>query len=148
MSKHFKVICKDCGIIISQCRCISRDKVVSYGLCQKCEEHALAEHLNRDEALNKLKKKERVMNIYMVTQTINDNYESYDKFIVICKNIREARMCHPQGLHSYKWNGNCWSDGVWKGDSEWCNPKDVKVKLIGHSKLKTARVVLASFNAG
>ena len=50
MSKHFKVICKDCGIIISQCRCISRDKVVSYGLCQKCEEHVLAEHLNRSDA--------------------------------------------------------------------------------------------------
>ena len=43
MTQHFKVICKDCGIIISQCRCISKDKAISYGLCLKCKEQVLEE---------------------------------------------------------------------------------------------------------
>lgn len=33
---HFKVVCKDCGTIITQCRCPSLEKPTSYATCVKC----------------------------------------------------------------------------------------------------------------
>ena len=35
---HFIEICKVCGRIISQCRCMSCDKVKKEGICDKCKE--------------------------------------------------------------------------------------------------------------
>lgn len=36
MEKHFKIVCVECGDTIAQCRCISKDKEISYKLCDKC----------------------------------------------------------------------------------------------------------------
>jgi hypothetical protein len=33
---HFKIICKECDKIISQCRCPSQDKKVIYSVCVDC----------------------------------------------------------------------------------------------------------------
>ena len=34
--EHFIEKCKDCDKIISQCRCISKDKEIKYSICEKC----------------------------------------------------------------------------------------------------------------
>jgi hypothetical protein len=36
MSEHFIVKCKNCGSIISQCRCMDLNKTVRYSTCDKC----------------------------------------------------------------------------------------------------------------
>ena len=33
---HFVTKCKYCGVIINQCRCISKDKEVKYATCGTC----------------------------------------------------------------------------------------------------------------
>jgi len=42
--KHFIKLCKICGEVISQCRCISKDKVKFYGICKKCEGIEVKKH--------------------------------------------------------------------------------------------------------
>ena len=33
---HIKHVCKECKIVIQQCRCASVDKTVTFGLCENC----------------------------------------------------------------------------------------------------------------
>ena len=35
---HYIKICKICGTVISQCRCMSCEKTRQEGICKKCEE--------------------------------------------------------------------------------------------------------------
>jgi hypothetical protein len=35
---HFIEKCRECGAVISQCRCPSKDKEVRFGLCDDCKE--------------------------------------------------------------------------------------------------------------
>lgn len=37
---HFIEVCKVCGEVICQCRCMSRDKKKTLGVCEKCKEKA------------------------------------------------------------------------------------------------------------
>jgi hypothetical protein len=34
---HFIEKCKECGTVINQCRCPSKEKVITYNICSKCE---------------------------------------------------------------------------------------------------------------
>ena len=43
MGTHFKVECKDCGTVITQCRCPSKDKETRYDLCASCTKAIIAE---------------------------------------------------------------------------------------------------------
>ena len=38
MHGHFIEKCLFCGTIISQCRCMSKDKRIDYSICQQCKE--------------------------------------------------------------------------------------------------------------
>lgn len=38
MHGHFITICRKCNTVISQCRCVSNDKTIKNGLCNKCAE--------------------------------------------------------------------------------------------------------------
>jgi hypothetical protein len=38
---HFKEICKMCGTIISQCRCMDCNKEVTYNICDACKQKAI-----------------------------------------------------------------------------------------------------------
>lgn len=87
------------------------------------------------------------MNIYLISQELNDNYDTYDSLVVIAENEESARLTHP------------YSGGIdWK-DEDFNRHKDVwvsfdqinqiKVELIGKAeKSQQKGVVLASFNAG
>jgi hypothetical protein len=94
------------------------------------------------------------LNIYKVSQTVNDNYDTYDSFIVVANTVDEARFTHPE-------DGRYWTDKGWYYKNEytghevygvslnWCDPKDVVVDLIGTTELyKEKKVILSSFNAG
>jgi len=79
------------------------------------------------------------MKLYLISQTVNNCYDTYDSAVVRANTPDEARMIHPGGS---PWDGKGREYGLW------CNSKDVNVECIGESKHKIIGVVLTSFNAG
>jgi hypothetical protein len=80
------------------------------------------------------------MNLYLVTQTKNNNYDSYDSFVVAAKDSESARLTHPSGR---EWDGK-------SHNGEWCASEYVEVELIGKAKAgyKNQEIICSSFNAG
>ena len=76
------------------------------------------------------------MNLYLITQTVNNGYDTYDSAIVCAKDETAAKGFHP-------------GSGEWDC-STWCaTPDQVTVKLIGTAAPgRPEGVVLSSFNAG
>ena len=101
------------------------------------------------------------MKIYLISQSHNHDYETFDSAIVIAENEDQAKHIHPGGL---RWILDCWHDWyikdehskekIWGAeiDHTWCDPKDVAVKLLGDlydmSDYTSGDVILSSFNAG
>jgi hypothetical protein len=81
------------------------------------------------------------MNLYLLSQTVNIDWDTYDSCVVAARGPKSAVKFHP--------NGGLASEDVDMRYSTWCHIKDVKVVLIGkaHKSIKEG-VVLASFNAG
>lgn len=79
------------------------------------------------------------MNLYLLTQTENDDYDTYDSCIVAADSEDKARLITPA---SY---GNGGFDGcMWASSTEL-----VTVELIGKAiKGTVAGVIIGSFNAG
>lgn len=80
------------------------------------------------------------MNLYLISQTDNTGYDTYDSAVVCAGCALEARFIHPSG----------WADGAWweKEDGSWVKPDRVSVLLIGEAHDVKPGVVCASFNAG
>jgi hypothetical protein len=81
------------------------------------------------------------MNIYLVSQDKNQDYDTFDAFVCYANNEEEAKQMHPSGtpLKDIDYT------------SDWVsNPEDVTVELIGHYEKEDLKVntILASFNAG
>ena len=96
------------------------------------------------------------MNIYLLSQSKNTGYDTWDSCVVIAKDEEEARMTHPYYRYftddpndEYNnWNGIDRSYGGWC-DGGWCDAKYVSVELIGTAANGMERqVVCSSFNAG
>lgn len=82
------------------------------------------------------------MNLYLVSQEQNDDWDTYDSFVVCAPDELTARQTHPSsGFPNKEWQ---------KQFSSWCSgPEFVKVQLIGVADVLTpAGVICASFNAG
>ena len=79
------------------------------------------------------------MNLYLISQSQENGYDTYDSAVVAAKTAKAARETHPSiALIEPRW-----------GDSWASNPKYVTAELIGKAKPKTeAGVICASFNAG
>jgi hypothetical protein len=79
------------------------------------------------------------MNVYKISQNVNNGYDTYDAAIVVAKSKKEARNIMPGDY--VKWNDLY---------SSWCQtPDEVEVELIGKATKKIpAGLVLASYNAG
>jgi hypothetical protein len=80
------------------------------------------------------------MNLYLISQTDRNDYDTYDSAVVAAENEEDARKIHPGEYeewttHSYR---------TWAS-----SPDLVTVRLIGQAApgIETG-VVLASFNAG
>ncbi len=86
------------------------------------------------------------MNLYLISQTANSGYDTYDAAVVAAPNEATARQTNPSAYGRENCQIN-WSDRQWY----WCDsPADVTVELIGtdaHPELGW-RVILASYNAG
>lgn len=37
LTNHGKIVCKECGTVIAQCRCMSCDKTVTESICEECK---------------------------------------------------------------------------------------------------------------
>lgn len=82
------------------------------------------------------------MNLYLLSQDVNDDYDTYDSVVVAAPSEAEARFIHPA---PYKKNWN----GLGEEYDTWCHAADVRVTLIGVAlESQEAGVILASFNAG
>jgi len=80
------------------------------------------------------------MNLYLLRQDVNNNYDTYDSAVVAAKTVDEARAIHPDGTE-YGWGEF--------GCSSWAkHPNEVKVKKIGVTTTESVGVILSSFNAG
>lgn len=81
------------------------------------------------------------MNIYLLSQTDTDEYDTYDSCVVAAPSDNEAKDIHPSG------NDARWED---KHFLDWAkSPDRVTVKLIGTAVVGTEYgVICASYNAG
>lgn len=81
------------------------------------------------------------MNLYLISQDINDDYDTYDSAVVAAESEDDARTIHPDRC------GNEWSleyESVWL---KYSDIDKITVELIGTTDRERG-VVLASFNAG
>lgn len=76
------------------------------------------------------------MNIYKISQTVNNSYDTYDSAIVIAKTKEDARQISPDG-----WGGTF---------PTWAYmPRAVQVECVGKAlKGSVTGIVLASYRAG
>jgi hypothetical protein len=82
------------------------------------------------------------MNLYLVSQSQHNDYDTYDAIVVVAKSAKAAVRIHPYGAAG-------WKEGV--RFKAWCSsPRHAEAKLLGIASpdLKEGEVVLASFNAG
>ena len=84
------------------------------------------------------------MKIYLISQDVNDYYDTYDSAVVIAANEEQARNTYPgdEDGRDIDFN-NCWDSGNWVK-----SPNDVTVEYIGETDIQERRVICSSFNAG
>lgn len=91
------------------------------------------------------------MNLYLISQNKNNDYDSFDSAVVVSSNEELARQFHPNG-HCF-WGGDEWwhkdDNRSWGTDCTWTEPKNVTVELVGTAldDAKEGTVICASFNA-
>ena len=88
------------------------------------------------------------MNLYLIKQDTNNDYDTYDSAIVVATSEEEARTIHPAG-HRWISETESWNTD-WRVPYSWVYPENVTVQLIGTATTdaKAGDVILASFNAG
>ena len=77
------------------------------------------------------------MGLYRLSQTINDEFDTYDSCVVCARSLETARIIHPRSYDpDFRYT--------------WVNPEDVEVEYLGEetSGIKYGTVICASFNAG
>jgi hypothetical protein len=96
------------------------------------------------------------MNIYLISQNKNTDYDTYDSAVVIAEDKFNARRIHPRGDVSFfidKWLVTCGKPEFHKYATDtWVDVKDideVKVELVGKADKKYQKqcVICSSFNA-
>lgn len=78
------------------------------------------------------------MNLYLLSQDVNDNYDTYDSMIVVSDTIENAVKHSVEKHHTYT---------TYK---PWAAAEDIKCIMIGvaNPEYETTEIILASFNAG
>ena len=95
------------------------------------------------------------MNIYLISQDINREYDTFNAAVVAAESEQDARTIHPSNYTTHhnnnKWMGTYTKGGEYEeGDDCWIPFSDIdklKVKLIGTTNEERG-VILSSFNAG
>jgi len=79
------------------------------------------------------------MKLWIISQTVNRGYDTYDSAVVAAETEEEARNILPYGDN--------WNDSRRFG--HWANePSEVTVEYLGVTDRDISGVVLSSFNAG
>lgn len=79
------------------------------------------------------------MKLWLLTQSDNSGYDTYDSCIVAAKTEEEARDIHPGGEVGWKYQRNSWAK----------SPDTVKVELLGTARKGTeVGMILSSYRAG
>ncbi len=77
------------------------------------------------------------MKIFKISQKVNNNYDTYDAFVVYAENEEDAKTVHE--LDDKKYNYCSWVTET----------KDIEVEYLGDAKKGAERgEILGSFNAG
>lgn len=83
------------------------------------------------------------MKLWRISQTVNNDYDTYSDAVVAANTRTEARHIHPSGYRDDAW---------WRKDGSfytWALPEQVKVELLGTAKKGTkAGIICSSFHAG
>jgi len=79
------------------------------------------------------------MNLYLISQRENTDYDTYDSVVVAANNEKDAQAINPNGEDS-------WGESY----SAWCSsPERVLVRYLGKATKGTKQgIILASYNAG
>jgi len=103
------------------------------------------------------------MKIYLVSQDVNHNYDTYDSMVVVAKNEESAKRIHPSSVWT---NGGFYDEEkkefwtttvsgspyLFEGNyGSWTNDlSKIDVKYLGEAdqSITEEGVILASFNAG
>ncbi len=75
------------------------------------------------------------MKLYLISQNVNNEYDTYDSFVVCAENEESAKIVHPlDNERSSRWVKN---------------PDDITVEYLGEAREgMVAGEILGSFNAG
>jgi hypothetical protein len=96
------------------------------------------------------------MKLWLISQNVNNNYDTFDSAVVAAETEQKARETYPsysERDNGYKWNGTRW-DHHCNGQildlspSCWTTPDNVSVQFLADGYNGPAGTVLASFNAG
>lgn len=101
------------------------------------------------------------MKLWLLEQTINKNWDTFDSAVVVAETEDEARKIHPMNHKDYNnlasivWKNNSWYyinelgyNAYW--NMCWVDPHEVIVTYIGEAsdKFKSGDIVCSSFIAG
>lgn len=79
---------------------------------------------------------QKKMKLYLISQDVNNDWDTYNSLVVAAKNEEEARNTNPVGRVEWPYRN-------------WCAPEQVKVQLIGEAVDGIEKgVICASFTAG
>lgn len=97
------------------------------------------------------------MKLWLISQDVNNNWDTFDSAVVAAESEEEARNTYPEqfdmGGKKY-WNGSKWmwslKDGrvIDHGSGTWTEPDNVEVQFLADGYEGQAGTVCASFNAG
>lgn len=90
------------------------------------------------------------MKLFLLSQNVNDDWDTYDSCVVCAQDENAARLIHP---NDYNWiNGEWCYDGhpIEGPYSTWTHPQHVQVQYIGEAAFHVdeGAVLCSSFNAG
>jgi len=98
--------------------------------------------------------------LWKLSQSVNNDYETFDSAIVVAPDRMSASMVHPapysdtsEAMFEFDRESDYWRhtfDGAPGDNNSWCRPNDVTVVCVGKAAdhLKAGDVVCSSYNAG
>jgi hypothetical protein len=82
------------------------------------------------------------MKLWLISQNINNGYDTFDSAVVAAETEEEARSIHPKDDWGLKHSSIEWDTSIWA-------PKDkVIVEYLGTTDREISGIILSSFNAG
>jgi hypothetical protein len=96
------------------------------------------------------------MKLWLISQEVNNNWDTYDSAVVAANTEEEARLIYPDNWDKSpkRWNGSKWlwylDDGrvLDYSSGSWTSPDNVQVQFLADGYQGPAGTVLGSFNAG